>query len=586
MNSDSTLLIVDDEIEILKSIQRQFRRKYRVVAAQNASKAFSTLAQEDVHVIISDQRMPEMTGTEMFDKIKNTYPDAIRIILTGYSDIQAVIDAINNGNVYRYITKPWDLDELEEIVENAFERFWLIKGNQQLLTELKKTNEKLENEIHERKIAEDALKKHRVLLEDQVKKRTAQLQQMNQELLVAKELAEKANKSKSFFLANMSHDIRTPMNGIIGMLDILKETSLTEVQHSYLDIISSSADTLLCLLNDILDFSKIEANELTLDPVKFKLNDMIRQTIDLFTVEAKKKNINLQYSIAPHTPNHLKGDPVRIQQILFNLIGNAIKFTSSGDVNVQIFAKQKFDPVILKLIVKDSGIGMPQEVINNLFKPFTQADRSITRKYGGTGLGLSITKQLAEMMGGDIQVKSKVNVGSVFIITLHVEKHSETEITEQKIQDHGDCLNHVFMINSLNASEIEQLKNRNLRVLLVEDTEVNQKISIIFLLRLNCVIDIANNGAEAIEKLSKNEYDLVLMDLMMPEMDGYTATKIIRDPESSVLDHNIPIIAMTASAMKGDREKCLDAGMNDYLPKPIKFKSLAIKVFQHFVQQT
>jgi len=595
MIQDSTLMIVDDETEILKAVKRQFRKKYRVIAASNASSALDTLIQENVQVIISDQRMPEITGTEMFDKVKKLYPDAVRIILTGYSDIQAVIDAINKGNVYQYIKKPWDLDELEYVVDKAFERFWLVSGNRQLLNELKETNKKLEKEIQERKAVEQELKKHRDHLEYEVKKRTEQLQQMNQELIVAKDMAEKANQSKSVFLANMSHDIRTPMNGIIGMVDILKETPLSHLQHNYLNTISVSADTLLHLLNDILDYSKIEANQLILECVNFNLNKIVKQTIDLLTVKAMEKNISLLFSIAPDTPNELKGDPFRIQQILFNLIGNAIKFTDSGEVNVHIFAEQKTNPLILKFIIKDSGIGISQEIVEQLFKPFTQADGSITRKYGGTGLGLSITKQLIDMMDGNIQVESKLHVGSVFTVTLQLEMISEPETsieqTETIKNDYADCQCNALVkdlsqskrdSSNLSESEIEQIKEKNLHVLFVEDTLVNKKIGTIFLKKLNCVTDVASDGAEAIEKLQQNKYDLVLMDVMMPIMDGLTATKNIRDPESSVLDQKIPIIAMTANAMKGDREKCLDAGMNDYLPKPVKFITLGKMLHKHF----
>jgi len=595
-NQNNVLLVVDDEVEILKAIQRQFRRKYRVLSANNASLALETLAQENVQVIISDQRMPEITGTQLLEKVKNKYPDAVRIILTGYSDIKAVIDSINQGNVYRYLTKPWDTDELEYVVDKAFEQFWLVTNNRQLLQELKETNVLLEKEIHERKTAEQALKKHRDLLEVEVEKRTSQLQQMNKDLIKARDIAERANKSKSMFLANMSHDIRTPMNGIIGMVDILKETQLSQIQHSYLDTIGSSADTLLCLINDILDFSKIEANQLVLESVHFKLNITVRQTIDLLSVKAKEKNLTLFYSIAPGTPDDLKGDPVRIQQILFNLIGNAIKFTDSGEVNVFIFAKEKSHPLELKIFVKDTGIGISQEAISKLFKPFSQADSSITRKHGGTGLGLSISKQLIEKMNGDIEVKSQLGVGSVFIVTLRLEMLSKSEIAKEyekpAINNLPKCPDRSFTHDtsqsssrSLNQDEsaIQHIKKMNLSVLFAEDTKPNQKIGSIYLSKLNCTTDIVGNGEEAIEKLTKNKYDLVLMDLMMPIMDGLSATKTIRNKNSEVLDHDIPIIAMTASVMKGDREKCLDAGMNDFLPKPVKFKALVDKLYQNFV---
>jgi signal transduction histidine kinase/BarA-like signal transduction histidine kinase len=573
-----TLLVVDDEKEILKALRRQFRKKYRVIVADNASLALHTLSKEDVQVIVSDQRMPDMTGTEMFGNIKNRYPDAVRILLTGYSDIQAVIDSINKGSVYQYLVKPWNHEELNDVIEKAFERFWLIRGNQQLLNELKETNQKLEKEIHERKKIEQDLKNHQNFLESEVEKRTAQLTQMNKDLTVARDMAERANESKSIFLANMSHDIRTPMNGIIGMVDILKETSLSSDQHNYINTISDSADTLLGIINDILDFSKIEANQLELENVELDLYKLVRQTVALLSSKAKEKQIDLLFSFEPQTPTMLVGDPVRIQQILFNLIGNAIKFTHSGAINVTISALQTQHPVIIKIVVKDTGVGISEEHLKKLFKPFLQADQSITRKYGGTGLGLSITKQLVEMMGGNIQVQSKLHAGSVFTAIIHLKrrKQQSVEDTERKDDLMAACK------ESDDKLARDFVKERKLRVLIVEDTRVNQRVVSIFLKKLNCVAELANDGVEAISKLKQYQYDLVLMDVMMPNLDGFSATKIIRDPESSVLDHDVPIIAMTANALKGDREKCLNVGMDDYLSKPVKFNALINILYKKF----
>jgi signal transduction histidine kinase/BarA-like signal transduction histidine kinase len=574
----NTLLVVDDEKEILKALRRQFRKKYRVIVADNASLALHTLSKEDVQVIVSDQRMPDMTGTEMFGNIKNRYPDAVRILLTGYSDIQAVIDSINKGSVYQYLVKPWNHEELNDVIEKAFERFWLIRGNQQLLNELKETNQKLEKEIHERKKIEQDLKNHQNFLESEVEKRTAQLTQMNKDLTVARDMAERANESKSIFLANMSHDIRTPMNGIIGMVDILKETSLSSDQHNYINTISDSADTLLGIINDILDFSKIEANQLELENVELDLYKLVRQTVALLSSKAKEKQIDLLFSFEPQTPTMLVGDPVRIQQILFNLIGNAIKFTHSGAINVTISALQTQHPVIIKIVVKDTGVGISEEHLKKLFKPFLQADQSITRKYGGTGLGLSITKQLVEMMGGNIQVQSKLHAGSVFTAIIHLKRRKQQSVEDTERKD--DLMAACKESDDKRARDF--VKERKLRVLIVEDTRVNQRVVSIFLKKLNCVAELANDGVEAISKLKQYQYDLVLMDVMMPNLDGFSATKIIRDPESSVLDHDVPIIAMTANALKGDREKCLNVGMDDYLSKPVKFNALINILYKKF----
>jgi len=707
-NNQNTLMIVDDETEILKSIRRQFRKKYRVVVANTPSSAIHTLSQEEVQVIISDQRMPVMTGTEMFNNIKANYPDLIRIILTGYSDIQAVIDAINKGSVYHYLKKPWNLDELDHVVEKAFERFWLVSGNRHLMTELQETNQMLEQEIAERKKIEAELRKHQDQLESEVDMRTAELKQLNYELVKAKEMAEKANESKSVFLANMSHDIRTPMNGIIGMLDILKDTSLTQIQRDYINTISNSADSLMGLLNDILDFSKIEANKLTLECISFNLFHLVERTIDLLAVKASEKKIDLICSIDPQIPGTLKGDPVRIQQILFNLVGNAVKFTEIGQVHVRLEANAQDDTRIkIKINVQDTGVGIAPEHQEKLFKPFSQADQSMTRKFGGTGLGLTITKQLLEMMNGSIQLQSKFHFGSIFTATLMLEVdtgkpesrdlktkifndsvlvavknynqriaiceqlkywgcrcqdvdtvekawkliiHSDINIvfvdeiladmpgnilcqriSGSEFKDRIRCIGvfskidktlqpcvandyHAIIARPVKRSQlfdlmqeyhntkfdnklekestddtsdavINYIKQKNLRILFVEDSLVNQKIGKIFLQKLNCTSDAANDGAEAIALLSKNEYDLVLMDIMMPNMDGLTATQIIRDPESDIIQHNVMIIAMTANAMKGDREQCLSVGMDDYLPKPVKLKSLANIIYKNIKKQ-
>ena len=567
----NTLLIVDDEIEIVKTLRRQFRKKYKVIVANDAYTAMDVLSKEAVQVIISDQRMPGLTGTEMFKSIKAEYPDAVRLILTGYSDIQAVIDSINVGNVFQFLLKPWNQSKLDDIVDQAFERYWMIHGNKQLLEELKQTNQVLEKEIKERKKIEIELKKHKDHLELEVEKRTAELKELNNELIKAKDIAEKANESKSSFLANMSHDIRTPMNGIIGMVDILLDTPLSNDQRDFVQTINSSAETLLSLINDILDFSKIEANKLSLESIEFSIHDTVKNTIDLLAVKANEKKLYLHYTISPETPHVLKGDPVRIKQILFNLIGNAIKFTKKGGVNVQVqLIERNGDNVHIQISIKDTGIGISKENQSTLFQKFTQADSSITRKFGGTGLGLTISKQLAQMMNGDIQLKSEENVGSEFIVRICLISCD----TLNEINNNSTIEKNTTTVNDQMEDSSKNLNSANPKILFVEDNRVNQKIISIYLNKLNCHVEIANNGIEAISMLYEEKFDLIIMDIMMPEMSGLEAAQIIRDPNSYVLQHEVPIIAMTANAMKGDREKCLESGMNDYLPKPVSYEML------------
>jgi PAS domain S-box-containing protein len=383
------------------------------------------------------------------------------------------------------------------------------------------------------------------------------------ELIRAKEFAEHSKQAKEQFLANMSHEIRTPMNAIVGMTDILLEGQLSPDTKECLDTIKLSADNLLYIINDILDFSKIESGKITFEKAPFRLRDVLDGIVKILDISAKNKNISLTYSVDNDIPDNVIGDTVRLRQILLNLASNSIKFTEKGTVNIDARLRMRQnDDHIIEFSVTDSGIGIPEDKLSSIFESFTQASGDTTRKYGGTGLGLTIAKQLIELQGGNVIVKSKINEGSTFSFALSFKK----DLTE-KDQKSPEKISYTF-------TELSGTK-----VLLVEDNVVNQFLAKKILDKWQLHSDIADNGKVAIEKFKQNNYDIILMDVQMPEMDGYEATAYIRnkmpDPKS-----NIPIIALTAFALKGEAEKCVEMGMDDYISKPFNQTNLYEKMLK------
>jgi signal transduction histidine kinase/DNA-binding response OmpR family regulator/predicted hydrocarbon binding protein len=380
---------------------------------------------------------------------------------------------------------------------------------------------------------------------------------VEEEMQKSRTLAEESAKSKSDFVANMSHELRTPLGTILGFSDLLKKTDLDPVQKDYLDAINTSGKSLLSIINNILDLSKIDAGKFIIEDVPFNVTELMHSVQVMFATKAKNKGLKLTLLVDSSIDYNVSGDPMRLTQILMNLIGNAIKFTEKGKIDVScITENEDDDKAELCFAIKDTGIGIVNEKLETVFERFTQADSNTTRKYGGTGLGLSITKQLIELLGGSIGVKSEEGKGTEFSFTLPFTKSSEER----------------YRVPGKEAQSLQY--NTVKKILLVEDTLLNQKLTSIILRNNGFETTIAENGRIAVEILKEQTFDVILMDIQMPEMDGYEATCVIREK----LKINTPIIAMTAHALAGEKEKCFQQGINDYLAKPFAENDLLFKI--------
>jgi len=708
MENLAHILIVEDSPT--QAVKLQFileESGYTVTVATNGQDALSSLKESRPDVIITDIIMPDMNGYELCAAIKadKEFKKIPVILLTSLSDPKDVIGGLEYG-ADNFITKPYTKDFLlsrvdyvlinKKMREQQPESIGLsiyFAGKQHIINSDKAQILDLffssfENAVHKNKELEITLKN---------------LKFAKKELEKAKQVAECAAHAKADFLATMSHEIRTPMNGVIGMTELLKDTLLNEEQLGFLQVIQDSGENLLTIINDILDFSKIESGKIEIENIPVELLSNIEGSVDLLTAKAKEKNLELLHFIFPEVPSIILGDPVRIRQILINLVNNAIKFTPEGEILITVRQVSNNDNSKIKLqfSVKDTGIGIPQNRIDSLFTAFSQVDASTTRKYGGTGLGLAISKRLVELMGGELWVESVEGEGSTFHFTIVTEVSNEVEwqlathfgtkipqlenlnvmivddnATNRKIlslqcqkwglivhavENHTEAINKmqsdikfdlvlldmclpnrsgidiaegireiskdipIILLSSIDkpvnvdfsgklfssflSKPIKQKylfksildvlsepgrnhpKKENkvtsdfkgkintdfavtypFKILLVEDNLINQKLATKVLSKMGYSVSIANNGIEAVELVKTGEYNMVLMDCQMPEMDGYDATNQIRKMSPEI--KKIPIIAMTANAMEGDREKCLNAGMSDYISKPIKIQNL------------
>jgi signal transduction histidine kinase/ActR/RegA family two-component response regulator len=420
---------------------------------------------------------------------------------------------------------------------------------------------RVEREHLARKQAEQLLEhKARELYEanQQLQAQAARLELTVQERTRALEEAlgamQDALRAKGEFLAVVSHEIRTPMNGVLGMAQLLQMTDLSEEQRRYCETIQTSGETLLAIINDILDMSKLDSGKVRLDLRPLQPRAVVKEVADLLGAQAQSKSLYLDTEVAGDVPAWIYGDATRLKQIITNLVGNALKFTHHGGVRVGL--RMTDNGAVLECQVQDSGIGIPPDKVGKLFERFSQVDSSINRRYGGTGLGLVICKHLVEAMGGDIGVQSKQHQGSTFTFRIPV---SAAPAPAAAASSDG-------ALPKLSAS---------LRILLVEDNTVNQMLAMGMLQKLGCAADLARDGEEAVDKARRIDYDLILMDMQMPRMDGLTATRVIRDLP---LRSQPQIVALTANAMESDRQLCLSAGMNDFLAKPFKIGELQAKI--------